>query len=136
MTEEEITIVKKTWKIFRGINPSIVGDTFYSKLFSDTPALRKMFPSDMQSQYKKLIDMVSVIVSRLDTIGEINDEIKQMGMRHQQYGVRYKHYSLVGNALLWTLEQGLGNEWTPTVKNAWEKCYKTIVGTMTAVYKR
>jgi hemoglobin-like flavoprotein len=135
MNEEEILIVKKTWKSFRGIDPYLIGDIFYSKLFSDNPALRKLFPTDMHTQYKKLIDMIGIVVAKLDRREELTIDLQQMATRHVKYGVRYKHYSLVGDALLWTLEKGLGKEWTPAVKNAWTKCYQTVAVVMTSVYK-
>ncbi len=66
MTDEQIQLIKKSWKKFRGVNPALVGDLFYSKLFIDNPSLRKMFPADMEKQYEKLIDMLNAIVIRLD----------------------------------------------------------------------
>lgn len=130
MTTEQIRLVKKTWKAFRGISPATVGDLFYSKLFSDNPALRKMFPSDMELQYQKLIDMLNAVVIRLDKLDELNEEIAAMAQRHVEYGVRPAHYKLVGNALLWTLQKGLGKDWTEEVKNAWSTCYKILADTM------
>ena len=130
MTEKQITIIKKTWKLFRDINPLTVGDTFYSKLFTDNPGLRKMFPKFMNEQYTKLIDMLSTIVARLDHLDDLTDEITAMARRHVQYGVKPEHYRLVGDALLWTLQQGLGNDWNEEVKEAWTKCYTTLAETM------
>lgn len=130
MTEAQIILVKKTWKAFRGISPATVGDLFYSKLFSDNPALRKMFPSDMQQQYQKLIDMLNAIVIRLDKLDELTDEIAAMAQRHVEYGVRPAHYKLVGKSLLWTLQKGLGTDWNEEVKNAWDTCYKILADTM------
>lgn len=116
--------------MFRSIDPILVGDAFYSKLFTDTPALRKMFPKNMNEQYRKLMDMLSTVVARLDNINELTDDIAAMAQRHIQYGVRPAHYKLVGKALLWTLEQGLGNDWTPEVQAAWIKCYTILSDTM------
>lgn len=130
MTEEQIVLVRRSWKMFRGVDPSIVGDTFYSKLFSDAPAVRRMFPSRMDDQYKKLMDMLSTIVARLDRINEMKGEIAAMGRRHANYGVKPAHYQLVGQALLWTLEQGLGRDWTPELASAWENCYRMISDAM------
>ena len=116
--------------MFRSIDPALVGDAFYSKLFSDTPALRKMFPKNMNEQYRKLMDMLSTVVARLDNLNELTDDIAAMAQRHVQYGVRPAHYKLVGKALLWTLEQGLGNDWTEEVKDAWANCYTVLSDTM------
>jgi hemoglobin-like flavoprotein len=55
MTNEQIKIVKQSWRIFRSIDPAIVGDLFYSKLFADNPQVKKMFPKNMEEQYKKLV---------------------------------------------------------------------------------
>ena len=126
MTEEQIILIKKTWKVFRSIDPVLVGDTFYSKLFSDTPALRKMFPKNMDDQYRKLMDMLSTLVGRLDHLDQLSEDIAAMGRRHVHYGVRPAHYKLVGKALLWTLEQGLGPDWTPNVQAAWIDCYTLL----------
>jgi hemoglobin-like flavoprotein len=130
MTQEEIILIKRTWKLFREINPAVVGDTFYSKLFLDNPSVRKMFPKDMNQQYQKLIDMLSTVVGRLDHLEDLSGEIAAMGQRHVSYGVKPSQYKKVGEALLWTLEQGLGKDYTPEVKDAWTKCYNTLANAM------
>ena len=130
MTKEEIILIKRTWKLFREIDPEVVGDTFYSKLFLDNPAIRKMFPKDMNQQYQKIIDMLSTVVARLDHLEDLSGEIAAMGRRHVSYGVKPAQYQKVGEALLWTLEQGLGSDFTPEVKTAWSKCYATLSNAM------
>ncbi len=130
MTAAQIIVVKKTWKTFRGISPATLGDLFYSKLFADNPSLRKMFHTNMQQQYQKLIDMLNTIVIHIDRMDELKEEIAAMAQRHAAYGVRPAHYKLVGNALLWTLQKGLGNDWTAEVKNAWLTCYTILADAM------
>ena len=130
MTEAEIRLVKQSWKTLRAIDPVIVGDLFYSKLFMANPSLRNMFPKKMDEQYTKLMDMLSVIIARLDRMDELNEDIAAMARRHVHYGVRPAHYKLVGNALLWTLRQGLGQDWTIDLEQAWTKCYSNLADTM------
>lgn len=130
MNTEQIILIKRTWKLFRDIDPVLVGDTFYSKLFADHPVLRKMFSDNMESQYQKLIDMLSTIVVRLDKLTELSNDIIAMAHRHEGYGVKPFHYKLVGDALLWTLKQGLGKDWTTDVETAWTSCYNTLASKM------
>jgi hemoglobin-like flavoprotein len=130
MTEEQIALVKNSWKMFRNVDAAVVADVFYSKLFFENPKLRQLFPASMQHQYKKLIDMLSVIISRLDKFDEVTKDIKAMAVRHEQYGVKPHHYRLVGNALLWTLERGLGNYWNDELNAAWFACYTALAETM------
>ncbi|MEP6749172.1 MAG: globin family protein [Bacteroidota bacterium] len=130
ITQQQILLVQKTWKLFRDIKPEIIGDVFYSKLFADMPALKRMFKNSIASQYKKLIDMLSMMVGRLHNLQEITPEIEEMALRHVGYGVKPAHYKLVEDALLWTLERGLGNDWNEEVKKAWTDCYTILSGIM------
>lgn len=130
MTDEQIKLVKRSWRLIRQVDPLIVGDLFYSKLFSDTSSLRGMFPKRMDDQYRKLMDMLNTIVARLERLDELNRDIIEMARRHSGYGVRPAHYKIVGSTLLWTLQQGLGADWTPEVKDAWVTCYTKLSNTM------
>lgn len=130
MTKAQIQLVKKSWSIFRDIDPQLVGDVFYSRLFLKAPALKKMFPTSMREQYKKLTDMLSMIVSRLERMDELTGEIKDLAIRHTQYGVKPWHFELVGEALLWTLEKGSGKDWTHELKEAWTTCYTILADSM------
>jgi hemoglobin-like flavoprotein len=138
MTAEQIALVKKTWKVFRDIDPVLIGDVFYSKLFLEVPHVKHLFKTSRDVQSKKLIDMLSVIVGRLDRLDEITEDIQQLAIRHVRYGARPEHYKAIGRTLIWTLKQGLGVDWTPEVENAWTSCYQTLSDTMikAANYKR
>ena len=74
--------------------------------------------------------MLSTIVGRLDRLDELTEEIKQLALRHVDYGVKASHYRAVGSALLWTLQQGLGADWNKEVEAAWEACYGILSNTM------
>jgi len=130
MTDKQIQIVKQTWKIFRSIDPMLVGDVFYSRLFMMMPGLRPMFKPSMEDQYIKLVDMLNLVVARLDRLEEVTADIAELAQRHVQYGVRPGHYRVVGDALIWTLQKGLGKDWNEEVSDAWLSCYTILSDTM------
>ena len=130
MTQDQILLIKKTWSIFREIDPVLIGDVFYSKLFFDMPQLENLFHTQKDDQSKKLVNMLSVIIGRLDNLEALTEEIKQLAIRHVQYGVKEQHYKAVGTALLWTLQQGLGKDWDEGVKEAWASCFNILSTTM------
>jgi hemoglobin-like flavoprotein len=130
LNQHQIKLIKQSWRSFKDVSPITVGDLFYSKLFADHPSVRKMFPKDMNEQYKKLIDMLTAIVLRLDNLGTITEEIAAMARRHVDYGVKPAHYKIVGVALLWTLEKGMGRDWNEEVKQAWTACYTILADAM------
>ncbi len=126
MTGVQIQLVKRSWTLFRGINPATIGDVFYSRVFLKAPGLKKMFPSGMQDQYTRMFDMVSLFVGRLDRMEEMTEYIRQTALRNKHNGVRNWHYEVVGDALLWTLERGLGHDWNEEIREAWTNCYATL----------
>ena len=126
MTHHQTLLVKRSWSIFQKIDPVIVADVFYTKLFTDNPSLRPMFPADMSAQYVKLIDMINMIIARLDNPCAFLSEVGEMAKKHTGYGVKPRHYMMVGAALLWTLEKGLGCDWTVDMKEAWTICYGNL----------
>lgn len=133
LTAKEIALVKKSWVSIRKIDPVIIADVFYTKLFHDNPELRKMFPQNIEEQYSKLIDMLNTIISRLEKLDDLKGDIVQMAKRHVNYGVKPEHYNMVGKALLWTLQKTLGTDWNTELRTAWVNCYAVLSGTMIAV---
>ena len=135
MTEEQIVLVKNSWRTFRNIDSGIIGDLFYSKLFIENPKLKRLFPFSMEQQHRKIIDMLSFIISRLDNLEVVTEDIKAMARRHEGYGVKREHYKLVGEALLWTMKHGIGDEWDDKLREAWIACYNMIAKTMISATK-
>lgn len=103
---------------------------FYGKLFELDPALKPMFKGDMTEQGQKLMRMISVAVDPLDKLDEVVPAVQEMDVRHLEYGVKTSHYDTVGEALLWTLGQGLGEAFTTDVMVAWTDVYTLLANTM------
>ena len=105
-------------------------DLFYSRLFELDPSLRPMFGPDMTEQKRQLMQMLTVAVRGLSRPDEIVPAVQALGRRHAGYHVRPEHYATVGAALVWTLEQGLGADFTPVLKAAWTDVYMVVANTM------
>jgi hemoglobin-like flavoprotein len=99
---------------------------FYDRLFEVAPAVKAMFPADMTEQRKKLMATLAVVVNGLSNLESILPAASALAKRHVGYGARPEHYPVVGGALLWTLEKGLGEAWTPEVASAWTAAYSTL----------
>jgi nitric oxide dioxygenase len=103
---------------------------FYKRLFSLEPELQTLFKGDMYEQGAKLMKMLSMVVNGLSNIQVLVPAIEDLGKQHVSYGVSEAMYDTVGDALLWTLEQGLAEAFTPDVKEAWEAAYGTLKSIM------
>jgi nitric oxide dioxygenase len=110
--------------------PEVAGALFYERLFTVSPAFRVLFKHDMRLQNMKLIMMLAVIVDHFDEPGEILTALRDMGQRHIAYGVKDSDYDVVGESLLWMLEQVLGEAFTPAVRDAWTACYDGLAREM------
>ncbi len=109
MTSDQIKLVKSSWASLILIAES-TGHLFYKRLFEIAPELRPMFKNDISLQEKKLVDMISYVVVNLDKLREIAADVKELGEKHRGYGATPKHYQIVGECLLWTLAQGMGEK--------------------------
>lgn len=109
-----------------------VPQLFYGRLFALDPTLRPLFGDDMQAQGRKLMTMLTIVVRGLTRLDTLVPAVEALGQRHVAYGVTDKHYATVGAALLWTLHQGLGREWTPVVEEAWTTAYSLLTDVMLA----
>ena len=129
MTPEQVTLVQQT---FAQVVPVADGaaEAFYGRLFDVAPAVKPLFRGDMTEQRRKLMAMLAVVVRGLSDLPSILPAASALAKRHVDYGARPEHYPVVGAALLWTLERGLGPQWTPEAAAAWTAAYSIVSGFM------
>jgi hemoglobin-like flavoprotein len=129
MTPEQVKLVKES---FAKVVP-IAEDAaamFYGKLFELNPDYKALFKGDMKEQGKKLMKMIGTAVNSLDRLEEVVPAVQDMGRRHVGYGVKKEDYGVVGEALIWTLGEGLGEAFTDETKDAWVEVYTILATTM------
>ena len=129
ITPQQKQLVQKTWVMVVPIADT-AAELFYGRLFELEPEYRKMFKNDMTEQGKKLMKTINIAVEALDDVEPLVPVLKQMGADHAGYGVQERDYNVVGAALLWTLEKGLGDAFTDEVKNAWGAVYELLASVM------
>ena len=129
MTNEQIKLVQES---FRQIAPiaETAAQLFYARLFELDPDLELLFKGNLSEQGRKLMQMLALAVNSLDRMEQLLPVVQSLGARHTGYGVRDKDYDTVGQALLWTLQQGLGEAFTPDVQAAWTNVYATLASAM------
>jgi hemoglobin-like flavoprotein len=130
MTPTDIDRIRTSWAAVEPIADAAAG-LFYGRLFELDPAIERLFRrTDMPAQRKVLMQTLTVVVKSLDKLEQIVPAVQALGRRHAGYGVREEHYATVGAALLWTLEQGLGDAFTSDVRDAWADAYGILASVM------
>lgn len=129
MTPEQIALVQGS---FRQVTPiaAQIADLFYGRLFELAPEVRPLFSDDLAEQKKKLMQMLGLAVTGLNSPETLLPAVVGLGERHSGYEVAPEHYAIVGEALIWALEQGLGDDFSPDVESAWAAAYGTLADVM------
>jgi nitric oxide dioxygenase len=128
MESQQVTLVKQSFEKVRPIADTAAA-LFYQRLFEIAPQVKPLFKGDMETQGRVLMSTLGMVVAGLDK-PETTVPAQQLAVRHVDYGVASEHYTPVGEALLWTLEQGLGADFTPEVKDAWVAAYDLLASVM------
>ena len=130
LTTEQKQLVRSTWALVAPIKEE-AARLFYGRLFNIDPSTRPLFSStDMAEQGRKLMQIIGVVVAGIERLDAMGPVVENLGRRHAGYGVREEHYKSVGAALLWTLGQGLGEEFTPEAERAWAVTYQMLATIM------
>jgi hemoglobin-like flavoprotein len=141
LTEDHKQAIRRSWRLLAPLGET-VSELFYRRLFEIRPELRNLFPAEMEAQKRKLLSMLVFTVKSLDwPLEEWREEVDPeddlflvilaLGRRHRRlYHVEDDHYGPVGEALVWTLEQGLGQVFEGITKDAWIQVYGMLSTTM------
>jgi nitric oxide dioxygenase len=129
MTPDQVKIVQDSFAKVAPIADH-AATMFYARLFEVAPQVKAMFPSEMTGQQKKLMATLAAVVGGLSDLQSVLPAASALAIRHVAYGAKPEHYPVIGAALLWTLEKGLGEAWTPEVAAAWSAAYATLSGYM------
>ena len=103
---------------------------FYARLFTTAPQLRAMFKSDLEAQKAKLMSSLAQIVDFYRVGVDPTGYLTRLGRGHKSYGAQRAHFDTVGDALIFTLAQVLGEDFTPEIRAAWLEAYAEVASVM------
>ncbi len=141
LTESDRKAVRQSFRLVVPIADT-AADLFYKRLFELRPEYRALFKDDISAQKRKLLRMLAFIVKSIDfRDADWRDDVPPeqdlmlvvlaLGRRHSElYRIPNESYGVVAEALLWTLDYGLGEAFTQEVRSAWTKLYTLLAQTM------
>lgn len=113
--------------------PDKFAQDFYQHLFALDTSVRTLFAHTRPGeQRRKLMQLLSTVVRSLSYLPSMEQQVRELGTRHEGYGVQPRHYLVLEQALYLTLQQHLGEKWTPEVELAWRRVYRWLAGTACA----
>eukprot|EP00057_Strongylocentrotus_purpuratus_P001468 XP_001199205.2 PREDICTED: uncharacterized protein LOC763287 isoform X1 [Strongylocentrotus purpuratus] len=143
LTQETKQLVKESWKIL-STDPGKHGAVMFARLTTQNPIVGRLFPfGDKNLSYGQLLSnrmvrehgtkvmkTIGQAVDTLDNVDNLVSALKDLGLRHTQYGVTKMHFEPVGQALIYAIKEGLGQSFTSKVKGAWSSIFQLISETM------
>ncbi|QSX37136.1 globin family protein [Shewanella sedimentimangrovi] len=131
VTAQQVRLIKHSFALVKP-EADAAAALFYRTLFEIDPKLKLLFRQDLRSQGRKLMAMLDAAVQGLEAPDKLVPILQDLARRHVKYGVKTNHFSPVGNALLFTLKQGLGDAYTDEVKAAWIAVIHLVADVMKA----
>lgn len=122
LTRDQIVRIRTTFAAVTPITDT-VATRFYGRLFNLAPDTRPLFKTDMTAQGRKLFQTLAAVIAHLDDLTAITPTVRELGLRHADYGTTPRHYQAVGAALLDTLRSTLGTEFDHATEDAWAEAY-------------
>lgn len=130
MTQDQIDRVRASWRLVVPVAETVAAQ-FYERLFALDPALRPLFAHvDPVTQQRKLLQTLAIVVAGVDDFSQLLPAVEALGRRHVGYGVVEAQYATVRQALLWTLERGLGDVFDGDTRCAWAAAYDVLATAM------
>ncbi len=125
MNSDQVALIQHS---FAKVTPATgeAAALFYGRLFEIAPEVKPLFHDDMTDQGRKLMATLAVVVNGLTDLESVLRAASALAKKHVAYGVKAEHYGPFGVALLWTLERGLGVEWTSDLADAWTAAYTLL----------
>lgn len=119
LTADQVRHIRNTWKYFRQIDFNVFGDALFTKLFVDYPFLKKVFRGDLSEQYYKLHHYLNTAVARIDYNDAALEEFPSCINPDNVAEFNSSCFECLKEALIWTLQKGIGRDWLPEYTQAW-----------------
>jgi nitric oxide dioxygenase len=99
---------------------------FYERLFAEHPEMAALFPADLGAQRTRFGHELSVLLVALRDLPGFERRARFLGHRHRDYGVRVEHYGFLRDALLGTIADRLGGDFTGDDRAAWGRAFNLV----------
>lgn len=127
MTQDQIRKLRQSWKILCKMDPMLLEEVFYTKLFLDHPDMKSVFSKHGPLQYVKFINLLHQFIMLLDRLPELSIEIQMLAFRLHQHKMKPADYPKVGETLIWTFKKALGEDFDDHTESAWQNYYQYVV---------
>ena len=125
LAQEVIKTVKATAPILQN-NGEILTQHFYKRMFTHNPEVLPYFNQANQSggtQQKALAGAIAAYAANIDNLEALGDAVELIANKHASLQIKPEHYPIVGENLLASIKEVLGDAATEEIVEAWAQAY-------------
>ena len=131
LSDDQLTLIRQSFNALRQeMKPS--STFFYDDLFRRAPELRSLFRDDLAGQGMKFLSTLAVIVDNLHQPETLSERYSDLGSLHRTVGVSADRFAPMGEALLATIRNALGETRTIEIEAAWRQAFGEMAGELVA----
>ncbi len=130
LDQRELAIVRDTLAaVVPRLEPLV--ERIYDLLFTRHPAVKGLFQRNRpELQVVMLAETLTSIIDHYEDTPWLDETLSRLGRGHVHYGVTDEMFGWLGEALLDSLREELGEQWSADVAGAWEHAFQSISAIM------
>ncbi|WP_183556757.1 NO-inducible flavohemoprotein [Mucilaginibacter sp. SP1R1] len=132
MTTEQKNLILATVPILKE-HGVLLTTHFYARMFKHNPELKNVFNIGNQQAGKQQTALAMAVLAYAENIADpmvLLPVVDRIGHKHTSLDIRPEHYIIVGNHLLASIQEVLGEAATPAILDAWKVAYNQLAALM------
>lgn len=141
LSQQTIEIVKSTAPILQQHGETLTKH-FYKRMFAHNPEVIPFFNHANQTegtQQKALAAAITAYASHIDNLNSLKNAVELIAQKHSSLQIKAEHYPIVGENLLASIKEVLGEGATDAIINAWAEAYwflaNVLIGREKQIYE-
>ncbi len=128
LTPGQLAVIKQTVPVLQE-NGETLTRHFYQRMFRHNPEVLGFFNPAHQrsgSQQRALAGAICAYAQHIDNPGVLADAVELIAQKHVSLGIQPEHYPIVGDNLLASIREVLGEAATDDILDAWAAAYDAL----------
>ena len=134
LSEKTISIIKATVPVLQEGGEALTRH-FYKRMFSHNPEVLPFFNSSNQetgAQQQALAAAICAYATHIDNLGVLSGAVELIAQKHASLRIKPEHYPVVGENLLESIKEVLGDAATDEIIVAWGEAYNFLANILIA----
>ncbi len=135
MTSDQKQLITATVPVLKSSGLALTSH-FYQRVFAGNPELKNVFNQGNQQNGRQPAALAMAVLAYAENIDDpsvLLSAVTRIGHKHTSLDIRPEHYTIIGNHLIASIGEVLGDAATPALLDAWTAAYTQLARLMMGV---